>query len=202
MSTMLATKRTVEQYPPLPVGEYRATLQSITPTTGVYGEQWVWEFQLEGGDNAGRKMRAWTSDKYTFAGAKTSKAARWVKALTGGEPDELFVEDIVGKPCTLVILQRTKDNGDVFNKVEDVKPAPRPATPAGPDTNGMTVAQKKAWLKDQWDIQNDEATTLGMSSADGWEFDIPQGLTMAQVQAAIVGRDEVLEQRRADGIPF
>lgn len=100
------------EYTVLETGTYAATVASVTPATGQFGEQLQWEFKLEDGSS----QRAWCSTSLT----PKSKLFAWTKALLGEVPDLLDTDDLIGKPCRLSLLAKTKEDGSEFNKVDAV----------------------------------------------------------------------------------
>jgi len=117
------------EYTVLDTGTYTATVASITATTGLYGEQLQWDFTLEDGSS----QRAWCSTSLT----PKSKLSFWTKALLGDVPDTLDTDALIGLPCRLSIVAKTKEDGTEYNKVDQVlaprknqkaRPAPEPET--------------------------------------------------------------------------
>ena len=54
-----------------------------------------------------------------------SKLFAWSRALLGDVPDTLDTDDLIGLPCRLSIVLKTKDDGSEYNKVDAVL-APKP----------------------------------------------------------------------------
>lgn len=100
------------EYTVLDTGTYLATVASITTTTGQFGEQLQWDFKLEDGS----MQRAWCSMSLT----PKSKLFLWSKALLGEVPDTLDTDALIGMPCRLSILAKTREDGTEFNKVDAV----------------------------------------------------------------------------------
>lgn len=100
------------EYQVLDTGTYAATVASIVTTTGQFGEQLQWDFKLEDGS----MQRAWCSMSLT----PKSKLFLWTKALLGEVPDELETDKLLGMPCRLAIIAKTKEDGTEFNKVDGI----------------------------------------------------------------------------------
>lgn len=109
-------------YVTLDTGTYDATVEAVSESEGNYGPQLVWDFQL---DNMDVKKRAWSSQVMS----PKSKLTRWTRALLGGVPDEIETGHFIGRRCKLSILTKTGDDGEPFNRVDEVLPlraAPMP----------------------------------------------------------------------------
>jgi hypothetical protein len=93
-------------------GFHQATLESVWPRSGTFGDYWQWNFSVEG-----YKLRAFTS-----ASLRNEKARGYLGAVLGRivEPDEeLYASDLGGESCTLQVGTIQKD-GRTFNTIEDV----------------------------------------------------------------------------------
>ena len=101
-----------KEYTILDTGTYAATVATIEQVEGKFGNQLQWDFRLEDGST----QRAWCSTSLT----PKSKLFLWAKALLGEVPDTLDTDDLLGMPCRLSILSKTKEDGMEFNKVDQV----------------------------------------------------------------------------------
>ena len=114
MSTFKIAKT---EYKPVPTGEYPCTIENVEREDGDYGPQAKFTFALDNMD--GKTLHAWASAKY---GSKT-KLYSWVVAILGRVPDEFDADELIGQPCTLVVVTKTKDDGTPFNRVDSILPA-------------------------------------------------------------------------------
>lgn len=124
------------EYVVLDTGTYPATVESITTTTGQFGEQLQWDFKLL---DDGSSQRAWCSTSLT----PKSKLFAWSRALLGEVPDTLDTDSLIGLPCRLSILLKTKDDGSEFNKVDAVLP-PKPNQKRRPMPEPETETEDEA----------------------------------------------------------
>lgn len=118
-------KQTV--YEVLDTGTYPATVSAIDADEGKFGAQLKWSFRLEDGST----QMAWTSQSYS----NKSKLCAWTRAILGEPPDPLDTDDLIGRPCRLSLVVKTRDDGTEFNRVDSVlapkagqkrRPAPEP----------------------------------------------------------------------------
>jgi len=109
-------------YELLDMGTYPVTVKEVRKAEGDYGEQVVFTFRV---DDSEAELCAWASATYSTK----SKLGRWVVAILGDMPDQLDSEELVGKPCRITVLVKTKDDGTQFNKVDEVLPAKRKPKP-------------------------------------------------------------------------
>ena len=116
-------------YVVLDTGTYLATVLTIEQVEGKFGNQLQWDFRLEDGSTT----RAWCSMSLT----PKSKLYAWSKALLGEVPDTLETESLIGMPCRLSIVAKTREDGSEYNKVDSVlapkagqkkRPVPEPET--------------------------------------------------------------------------
>ncbi len=114
-------------YEILDTGTYTATVSAIDADEGQFGPQLKWLFKLEDGST----QTAWTSQSYS----NKSKLFAWTRAILGETPDPLDTDDLIGRPCRLSIVIKTRDDGTEYNKVDNVlapkaaqkrRPAPEP----------------------------------------------------------------------------
>ena len=111
-------------YEPVEPGTYDAILSKTEDSTGQFGPQVMFSFDL--GEN--RILRAWASGKLS----PKSKMGGWVKALLGELPDELDTAALVGTKCRVKVDIDIKDDGKEFSRIVDVL-APRKGTPVPED---------------------------------------------------------------------
>lgn len=107
--------------PVLNRGIYPAVLVSIEPRESGGRSYLVWAFEIA---SRGGSIVVKTSSSTSF-GVK-SKARTWVEALLGRalQPGEsVSTDDLLGARCLLVLGQRQRDDGSVFNTIEQVLPA-------------------------------------------------------------------------------
>ena len=107
-------KKTV--YVPLKMGEYDAEVLDIETEDGQFGEQLKFAFSL---DNEDKTLHGWCSFKYS----DKTKLYAWTKAILGSAPDEFSSAALIGKRCVLAVVQKVKDDGATFNRIEAVLPA-------------------------------------------------------------------------------
>ena len=70
-----------------------------------------------------------------------SKLFAWSRALLGEVPDTLDTDDLIGLPCRLSIVLKTKDDGSEFNKVDAVL-APKPGQKRRPMPESATEEEE------------------------------------------------------------
>ena len=110
-------------YTALDTGVYNAVVESIEETTGQFGPQLKIRFDL--GDN--NYLSAWASQSLS----DKSKLGKWTRAILGNIPDTLDTSALIGKPCRLSVVTKTRDDGTEFNRIDEVL-APKTAAPKGP----------------------------------------------------------------------
>jgi hypothetical protein len=127
----------------IPAGEYPAKITNIEKDDGRFGEQLKFTFNLQPGDNGERReLIGWTS--YVFS--TRSKLYKWVRAalFDGGQIPRGYVldtDDLLGKPVILVVTKKLSEEGDEFNKVDDVLPYRQQEPPPEP----MPVSSDEPW---------------------------------------------------------
>jgi len=124
-------------YEVLDMGTYAVSVKEVRKAEGDYGEQVVFVFRVEDSESEAELM-AWASATYS----NKSKPGRWVTAILGNMPDELDSEELIGKPCRITVLVKTKDDGSRYNRIDEVlpakrKPKPEPELEAEPETAGI-----------------------------------------------------------------
>lgn len=109
-------------YEPIEPGIYTGKIATIEQVDGVYGEQLKFTFLLDpfGDYEAGKQLTAWTSMKFS----QKSKLYTWTMALLGKlTPDYDFdSDDLLGKPCQVVVGNKFTPDGNLFDFVESIKP--------------------------------------------------------------------------------
>ena len=110
----------------VPTGKYTATVDRVElDGNSQYGNQIKWVFKITDGKYAGRELYAWSA--YRDRATERSKLVRWYTAIMGGKPTGKFdVQRVVGKECVIVVVERTREDGSVVSKVDDVQPYQEP----------------------------------------------------------------------------
>jgi len=106
---------------PIPTGEYKARIESVTEQPSKFGEtQLVWKLRVLDPHWEGRELTAWTN----ATTSTKSKLARWARAcgydIVAG--DEFDTDDLVGCKVIAVVTVKRTDSGEMFNRVEDLLP--------------------------------------------------------------------------------
>ena len=106
---------------PIPTGEYKARIESVTEQPSKFGEtQLVWKLRVLDPHWEGRELTAWTN----ATTSTKSKLARWARAcgydIVAG--DEFNTDDLVGCKVIAVVTVKRTDSGEMFNRVEDLLP--------------------------------------------------------------------------------
>ena len=106
---------------PIPTGEYKARIESVTEQPSKFGEaQLVWKLRVLDPHWEGRELTAWTN----ATTSTKSKLARWARAcgydIVAG--DEFDTDDLVGCKVVAVVTVKRTDSGEMFNRVEDLLP--------------------------------------------------------------------------------
>lgn len=97
-------------------GTYLATVASIRQVDGQFGPQFQWDFDVE----PDGQIRGWTG----ITMSSKSKFGQWVRGILGEIPDEVDTDKLVGLPCRLSVVIKTREDGTEFNRVDNVL-APR-----------------------------------------------------------------------------
>ena len=103
-------------------GTYRATVSNLKQFANTYGERIGFEFTISGGQFDGEKVMRSTAPQLT----KQSKLAEVIEGvlgrdLTGAELQGGFdLDDLVGKQCSILVLQSKSKSGAVYSNVERV----------------------------------------------------------------------------------
>jgi hypothetical protein len=151
MATLTASK---QEFEVLPVGEYLAQITDYEETTGNFGPQFKFRFEIvKPKAHAGKALSAWCSQKLT-SGSKKSKLWGWVESafnrpIEVGEQVDL--DDLVGRQVVLVVITDTKDDGSEYNTISSIKayksqePMPKPSL-------GGNGAAKSAKSDDDFEV--------------------------------------------------
>lgn len=103
----------------IPDGNYRAKCIDVTQDVSKGGNpMFVWEFELVGGDFAGRTFKSWTA----ITPAAMWKVAETVQALGVGQTGQVVKfkrGDVINKECGLAIEQ-DEYNGKMSSKISRV----------------------------------------------------------------------------------
>lgn len=136
-------KSEIVTYEPLATGEYPVRIvdavleesKFLDDKTGKPKEQVKFTFDVV--DTGGRQLTAWAG----WPPSAKSKIVKWAR-IGGLEVNgSLDTDDMIGLTYTAVVIVKTKEDGEEYNKVEDlkaVKPAkggngkPNPATADAP----------------------------------------------------------------------
>lgn len=113
---------------PLPTGEYPVLVESVNEQEGKYGVQLVWKLRVLDPEHEGKELTAWTNTSTST----NSKLASWARAL-GFEPEigeELDTEDLKGRKAVAVVVVKRSEDGNLFNRVEDLLPLRKPKAKA------------------------------------------------------------------------
>lgn len=110
----------------VPEGEYDALLEAVDEQEAPYGPVNRYEFRLSGAEGIeGRKVTGLTS---TYM-AENTKKGRWVTAILGRVPsvgDRISEQDLLNKPCRVVVAHKTDAKGLIRANVVDVLPVLAP----------------------------------------------------------------------------
>jgi hypothetical protein len=100
-------------------GIYNAVLTQIEERSGENGPYLLWHFELA---NGGGVLRRPTSTRF----GPQSNARKIIEALTGEEllaGQTVEAEDLIGRPCRLVVGTATLPDGRRVARIEQVVPA-------------------------------------------------------------------------------
>lgn len=132
---MQLPKRTYEL---VEMGTYAAVVETILEEEGKYGPQLRFNFRIVDSDVA---LVAWAKAIYS----SSSKLGKWTQAILGEQPDMFDSDDLIGKPCRIVVLVKQREDGTEYNKIDDVlparkqKPRPQPLPEADDDDEPESV---------------------------------------------------------------
>jgi len=106
---------------PIPTGEYKVRIESVTEQPSKFGDmQLVWKLRVLHPQWEGRELTAWTN----ATTSTKSKLAKWARAcgydVVAG--DDFDTDDLVGCKVIAVVTVKRTDNGELFNRVEDLLP--------------------------------------------------------------------------------
>ena len=115
-------------------GEYHAKVTAISEVTGQYGDQYKIELTIRLRDGSTTTLTTWASQKYTSAGAKSSKLYTYAMALFNGNPPRELdpMVDFLGKTAIASVVVETKADGGEVNRVHSLLPIPRQSAPPRP----------------------------------------------------------------------
>jgi len=107
---------------PIPTGEYRVRVESITEQPSKFnGEtQLKWKLRVLDPKYEGRELTAWTN----ATTSDRSKLAKWAEAC-GFPPipgDEFDTDELVGCKAIAVVTVKRADDGTLFNRVDELLP--------------------------------------------------------------------------------
>ena len=116
------------EYVVLDTGTYTATIKAIELGESTYegktSPRLTWKFVLDDGT----ELWGWTG---TYLGGPKATLTKWATNLYGKVPDTLDTDELIGKPCRLSVVIRTKADGTETNKIDNVL-APRAGQKARP----------------------------------------------------------------------
>jgi hypothetical protein len=112
-------------YEPVEPGVYTGTIQDVSEAEGRFGLQLRFTIALDGEDSY--RLVAWCNPVLS----PKSKLFRWVRAIMGEVPDVLDTNSLIGKPCRVTVSTRQGENGEEFNRIDDILP-PRTGQKARP----------------------------------------------------------------------
>lgn len=97
-------------------GSYPATLLSIEEKETIHGERLLWKFEVQ---HEGSRLEkdGWTSTSNSERG----NLVKWAGAILGGVGESLDTDDLIGKPCTVVVETYEDKEGNERDKVKNVK---------------------------------------------------------------------------------
>lgn len=115
----------------LPTGTYPAQIVAADLDEGHYGAQVKLTFNVIDGEHKNATLMAWTSAKFS----QRSKLFRWVKAAFGGTEIpptyDLDLDHLLDRRVMVQVVEKTKEDGTEFNKVDEVRPYRPNAAPQG-----------------------------------------------------------------------
>lgn len=108
-------------------GTYPATLLSIEERDTVHGERLLWKFEVT---HEGQRLEkdGWTS----MSNSERGNLVKWAGAILGSVGESLDTDDLIGKPCTVVIETYEDKDGNERDKVKNVK-APKKGQKGKPE---------------------------------------------------------------------
>lgn len=97
-------------------GSYPATLLNIEEKETIHGERLLWTFEVQHKGSRFEKD-GWTSQSNSERG----NLVKWAGAILGDIGESLDTDDLIGKPCTVVIQTFEDKEGNERDKVKNVK---------------------------------------------------------------------------------
>ena len=123
-TNLILTVKEPEGPEPIPVGVYKAKVDSVEHGSGQYGDYAKFLFEVIDGPQKGAKRSAIASMKLT-KGGKPSKLFQYVSVLLGKEPNtntQINLTELVGKKCQILVDDKPGDE-DGWQTVSKVMPA-------------------------------------------------------------------------------
>lgn len=121
----------------IPVGEYEVELLHAELVDGKFGQQVEFLFTVIGGEHDGQQLKSWTSASFS----PKSRLYSYAVALFDGTPIpktyDLDLADIIGRRAKAVVIIRTKESGEEFNRIDMLRPLRGPQQ-ALPINGGVT----------------------------------------------------------------
>ena len=112
---------------PIPEGLYKAEVKEISEAEGEYGEYLKFVFEITEGKEKGTFRHAIASKKLSRTkSGKTSKLLGYVEALTQTrlqKGEVLDLEQMVGKPCQILVKNDKEMDGVMMQKITEVMPS-------------------------------------------------------------------------------
>ncbi len=103
-------------------GTYRATLSNLKQFANTYGERVGFEFTIQGGQFDGQQVMRSTAPQLT----KQSKLTEVIEGVLGRELNAtelqggFDLEELLGRECSILVLQSKTKSGTVYSNVERV----------------------------------------------------------------------------------
>lgn len=120
------TVKEVTVSPAIPEAVYKAALVFVDEGTGQYGDYLKLTFEIVDGEHKGTVKTLMCSKKLTKSkSGKSSKLFDVVKALTKSDPGSgasIDLEDLIGKPCQIVIKNGKEKDGVMYQNITTVLP--------------------------------------------------------------------------------
>lgn len=113
------------KYETIPTGEYVVEVVDALVDDGKFGPQVAFNLQVVEGEHSGVNMRAWTSATFS----PKSRLYSWAAALFGAAIPagyDLDTQDLIGRRARAVVLVKEKTDGQMFNKVDNLRPLNSP----------------------------------------------------------------------------
>jgi hypothetical protein len=112
---------------PIPEGLYKATVKNVEEGSGEYGDYLKFIFEISEGKQKGVERNLIASKKLSKStNGKSSKLYGVVKALNKEsleEGQEVIFDNLVGKPCQILVKDGKEVDGIMFQNITEVMPA-------------------------------------------------------------------------------